>query len=483
MRSIRSVVALAAFAFACHAPSKSMRSAEVAPSRAFDRPITLRVLVLDGESGAPVSGARVEYVPATIAERRGVAELEEMFLVSLDLEKNRARLVRRVETDAHGFATLTTFDVTRPGSPMMAELCRIDAAYGSKWGAMDPANVRDDLARIVLEPDTSARVLVRSGGRPVPEGTLVGLYAVDPNAKKVHATSSEVDEDWDPDDDESLSIWLGETDPNGAVTLPHVAHYRERLRGEGRAELVTVVDDELGLLTRVPLDDAHDGTVVLELPPSSSVEIEIVDGRGRRVDRGHAQWTVGAKGVADAQLDEGYDRRFVGGRFLIPVLAPGTELAFRASASGWCDERVDFAAPDTPGGRAQVRVVLGRPSFGLYGRLVDEHGRPVANAFFDLEALTSGRIVQTQAGEDMDGTDAEGRFGTELDPMKLAEARGDLVLRVSGQNDADGRVRFGGTLQFEGGGFREVGGTPIHVDAAKAGASIDLGDVVVRSYP
>lgn len=426
---------------------------------------TLDVLVVDA-LGAPVAGARVEYVPRSSVESDPMAELWDR---REDVESWRARHTAVVTTDGRGRARLVDLMPTPQEPPLIVALMRVDASQGEAWwGWLREADSAGDAARIVLDADVDQKVRVTCGGRPAPESVHVMLGGRDgvPTA-----------------DEDALSLcWMGATDANGVAVVRHVPLYHSLLGSAERGTFLAVGNQGSSDPSGIDAALGQGATIELELGLAAHVELTLLDSEGHTLNEGIALFALADEADRASDIDDVEDDGYVefdSGRVVLPAFGLAQRIRIELGAPGWCSETIDVPTASTNGDWTRVEVHLKRPSLRFAGRAVDEHGRPLSLREFEVQGADDAGVLTTRYGTNHLETDARGRFTLDLDPERLARAGGAITLRFEDPVERGTSLRS--FLMPESSAQDERPSVRIDVASVEPGALRELGDVVVRS--
>ncbi len=225
---------------------------------------------------------------------------------------------------------------------------------------------------LVLRRPASISGRVVASGRPV-SGANISIYYL-----SVDGLSGRLDP--------FVTDGAAETSERGEFALEQVAPGRLRL-------LVEADDYALAESQELFLEpgDAHEG-LVIDLAPSATVFGEVVDIEGNPV---RAELVLRGGSLARSRKVEAN----ASGSYVFRSLPPGS-FVLEASAPGYRTERLDHveAVVEEP----TARDVVMEAASGIFGRVVDPDGEPVASSFVQLRP-PKGRWKFLR-------TDAQGRF-------------------------------------------------------------------------
>jgi len=362
------------------------------------------LVVLREEDGAPLPGAEVTYLVAGDSALTAFRDL-------LGVDRLMSRRGTTVTAGADG-------RVRVPGDPSRPTL--VTGRLGSLWGQVELELDGEPPHELRLAPDATLRVqVVDRAGRPVP-GVPVALR-----------------QDWFGSKHEVYS--LEASAPDARADFPHAGRLL-RAAPDGRPWSVAP-DAALADPPAVPLDpdDLPTEVVALVLPPTGSVEVEVLGPGGARYaeearvalvlirdgeERERSPFAAGGRDAVEATAADGvarFEHVEVGHELSVRVSRAGTRVATRALAR----------SPDRPGGEVRVAVTLGTDHPVVLLRAVDADGAPLAATRVDY----SVQRVTRYPGADLDGyvaTDADGRLRVDLDRAWEEGMQRTLMLSAEG---------------------------------------------------
>lgn len=151
---------------------------------------------------------------------------------------------------------------------------------------------------------------------------------------------------------------------------------------------------------------------VLSLRPAAALEGRVEDSQGNPVS--WAYLSIPEPGQPRSRRGTGNAWSRADGRFRLPGLLPRGSYEITASREGFLNATVQARTPLAGRPSAPVKIVLGAGQTA-FGRIVDEAGQPVAEAFLILG--NGGPVEMAEAFEVV--SDAEGRFEIRGIPLGL----------------------------------------------------------------
>jgi protocatechuate 3,4-dioxygenase beta subunit len=325
--------------------SSAEQSAPEAPTAPF-----IAGQVVDS-TGSPIAGATVD----TAEGKSATTDQNGQFRID-DLEAGAHRLDARSE----GFAAAGP-EVVR----------RVEVVLSDDETDERAASGISDLELVLRRPATVTGRVVASG-RPVADASL-GIYYLSADGLIGRL-------------DPFVSDGVATTDEKGEFVLDSVVPGRMRLLVEAKDYAVA----ESRELMLEP-GDAHQD-LVIDLDPSATVFGEVVDTEGTPVS---AELVLRGGSLARSKLvDANRD-----GKFVFRNVPAGVYI-LEASAAGYRTERVEDV--EAVVGETKAYDVVMEAASGIFGRVVDPNGEPVASASVILRPA-QGRPKFLR-------TDADGRF-------------------------------------------------------------------------
>jgi hypothetical protein len=440
------------------APLASCRSTHQTVSPGSPESDTVLVRVVDGESGEPAAGARVDYVDESSID---VRNRDVLMWSLLSPENVREWLYSSTKADGRGEARV----------PRATH--GIEATLGSKWGASDAGSHGKDTVVVRLEKDHSKRArVVDELGKPV-GGVNVMLF----DASGDEDAEASADQPW------GRPLWLGRSRlPDGVVEIAHWQLVRTLPEDTPLRMCVMLTDvDESARCVHLSRDEREVPTFTVRAPGSVVVNVHRRDG-SPAPDKSLVELFAMKKLPADAAADmdasdDGADEQAgfaeheltAGGRVMFPAVSAGTRLTITARAwDGTRRAQATIDGPHTAGEILSVDVTLGERLPTLTGRLVDEHGAPLAWHDFNVEWNT--KAASLGLDDDDAVTDGRGRFRLDIDDLPVAEPGRELELHIT---TLSGDLRDTRSLT--------IVGARVAVKEALTPADHDLGDIVMRA--
>lgn len=484
MSSRHSLIALFALSlsFGCQAPPVAEKHTPTTAPHVADEPASadaLRVLVVDGRTGEPVPGAVVEYVKNTLLTSE---ELEGYAERGFDADGLRSRVCARVATRHDGIAVLEdalVFEDTssEPEFSWNDVILGVQARAGELWGLLAAPDARGEPARIVVEPDERAAVVVRDAHGHALEGVFVGLVHAPEYARSMAQPIPE-----DEDDVCGAALrWGGITGRDGRVEIAHLTALRRSATSAFEPGVIAGIRGPEDQPTLTRWNMAAGSTLEIVLPDCASIETLVVDENGQAIDDAQVElWFHSPDDPADASgfapdSESGWYQPFRDGRALLGAVALDSVALVRASAPGRLPESVTVRTPSRSGETTRTTIQLADRSRVLTGRLVDAARHPLTGLSFDVLENESDADICTPAGAEQTQTDADGRFAVEIDWRDLGPGEVELAIVPGTFSRVDGS----GVLTVFGELYRKSR-TPVRVRIDSTAEPIDIGDIVVN---
>lgn len=321
---------------------RSERDSQAAPAEPGAPFISGRVV---DSTGSPIEGATVDTASGLSAVTDAAGE----FRLG-DLEEGTYKL----DATADGFV------VAGPES-----VRRVDVVLSEEAGGVSGLE-------LVLRRPATVQGKVVASGRPV-AGASIGAY---------YLSAEGLSERLEP----YVTDGVATSGDDGSFALEQVVPGRLRLLVEAK-DYALAESQELFLEP----GEVHDG-LVIDLDPSAMVFGEVVDTEGEPV---HAELVLRGSALARSRKVE----TDTSGRYVFRDVPAGTFI-LEATAPGYRTERLRDveAVVDEP----TARDVVMEAADGVYGRVVDPDGQPVASSFVQLQP-PKGRWKFLR-------TDEDGRF-------------------------------------------------------------------------
>jgi protocatechuate 3,4-dioxygenase beta subunit len=330
-------------------PASDTNEEQTAPETPF---ISGRVV---DSTGSPISGATVDTADGDSATTGddGRFRLDE-------LEAGTHRLDARAE----GFVVAGP-EVVRRVDVVLSDEPEINQNKTNKTSGVS------DL-ELVLRRPASVKGRVVASGRPV-SGASIGIYYL-----SVDGLSGRLDP--------FVSDGVTTTSDKGEFVLEEVVPARLAL-------LVEAKDYAVAESREFMLEPGEtQGDILIDLDPSATVFGEVVDTQGAPIQ---AQLVLrGASLARSRKVEASHD-----GKFVFRDVPAGT-FVLEANAAGYRTERVESV--EAVVGETNAQDVVMESASGIYGRVVDPDGEPVASSFVQLRP-PKGRWKFLR-------TDADGRF-------------------------------------------------------------------------
>ena len=332
-----------------------MAAAKVAPS--------IQGYIVDS-TGRPIAGARAEII----------------------VENGEAR---HIETDTDGsfrFDDLTvgTYQISAQAEGFVAGGPPGSKTVEVKLSAAENASSLRDL-RLLLQRVGTIRGRVVASGKPVADAT-VGIYyqsargltdKIEPYIVDAAATS----------------------DSRGHFELPNLAPGRLQL-------LIEAPDYALAESRHLVVEPGETLTsIVIDLAPSATIIGEVIDTNGKAVSAELVLRNEAASSGPSARSQRG--RADKNGRFYFQNIPAGT-YSLTAVAPGFRDTQVDDIQAVV--GKVSAHELVMEPGDGLFGRVLDHQGAPVAGAFVLFSALDGAADAPPHAWQRRAITDRDGLF-------------------------------------------------------------------------
>lgn len=396
------------------------------------------VFVFDWASRAPVAGAEVLWIAREPHDSPGEWERRS--------DLGRLEALMRAEgghtlTDEHGNASIR-----------VEGRCEFAASVESAWGqagmpVWNPVTERDEVS-IVVYPDAALAVrVVDPRGRPR-AGVPVALRRSSGTFRS----------------DELVAI----TDTLGEASLLHARAFIEReiARYQGSKVQPPVWSAALGLCLAGALEHPIETSawpseaIVLTLPETGALEVEVVDSRGQRVQLEQpvalcpaqelpgpgAPWATKLANSVPVGVETTTQRD---GLAVFDDVGLGLDVGVLARRNGAsATRRFDFRGPTDPGETRCVRLVMDAEHPTLVGKLQHPSGEAFANESFDVELHVAPspdrrRYVNVLPSEFLGGdvgvliTGANGEFVLDLDTRDPEDAGDRLLVFTHHRNAPD----------------------------------------------
>ncbi len=371
-------------------PPSPDRTALAPPQGAARSEDLMRVTVVDAETGLPQAGAEVL---STACDRAALTEAEMDAFVALflsgDVEARARRFGVAWRTGPDGSVT-----VPRPTGSNEIHVARAGDRFGSEWPGPHTADLR-----ILLRADRTLRVQVIDHAGQAAIGVALRLMMT-----------------W-PDAGEPSLVDLGVTDDVGMLVAPHVQErvLAEQRRRSGPPTSLAVSPQLQGIEATgmsIDLDRLPPESLRLQLPPTGSVALEVIDKResqsGAFLTTSLLATIATAREVLSAQARTaiGFEEQPAqqGMRVVFPFVGLGGRLSAYWVAPGRQTDTIEVVGPRSAGEEVVVRVSLPAPGPMLRARVLDEAGRPLRRRHVSAHlAIGDERTARKDTTTDGDG--------------------------------------------------------------------------------
>lgn len=365
---------------------------------------TVSVRVVDRATGAAVPKAAVSWIPEDFDWRKlPEQEAAELAKLAANLEALQRRIGRSTEADEEGRCR-----VPAPGGRGGLALV---ARSGELYGMTHVRPEHTGEVALLVRPDRTLRVAVvdRHGGRIA--GVRVVVEVLSPR-----------------EGTRGPSRWpLGETDTDGRFERLHV----QEMAGDAASSIVELCAEPLGQAGPTQRIDvtAPPSEVVLQMPPTGSVTIRLLEADGTPLDPRYLEQPRLAvasfdREPADASAKaDGFNRSDA----WVPIGPDGIarldHVAFdRFLAAGLRTfDAAVFRGPTLENARVEHTIRMSAESMVLVGRLLGRDGAPLVERTL-LVTCEYGRGMSSVACR----TDAEGRLRACFEQV----LKGDVAIRI-----------------------------------------------------